>query len=312
MPSPRTLVSRARDRITDAASSARDRARAIAPGAWDLAAEVASDARNVRITGLAAEVAFFAVLSVFPALVAVAAGLGSLDSLAGREVAATVEAEVVSFLERVLTSEASGAIAAVRELFEQDSSSIVTLSGAGAVWAASRGFAALIRALDVVFSVEERRSYVRLRVIALGLAAGTIIMGVVVLAMIVIGPLLGSGHDLADALGFGGVFAVAWDLARWPAAAIALLLWASALMRVAPNRRERVVRDLGGAAVTASTWALASVGLHLYLDLAGGGNQVLGVLGGPLIVLVWLYLLAAGLLLGAVVNRVAEKRRAGA
>lgn len=305
----RAATDRFRQRLHGAAAAAVRRLRRTAPGAVEAGRQVADEWRTVRIGGLAAEVAFFAVLSIFPALVAVGGALGSLDSLVGRDLADSVEAEVVAFLQRVLSSEAAGTIAEVEALFEQGNTGLVTLSTAGAVWAASRGFAALIKALDVVFHVEERRSYLRLRVIALALALGTIAMGVVVLAVVVVGPLLGNGQDLAEALGFGQAFAVAWDWARWPVAALALLTWASALMRIAPNRNEPLHLDLVGAVVAAGLWALSTVGLRLYLAAAGGTNQVLGVLGGPLIVLVWLYLLALGLLFGGVCNHLLERRR---
>src|SRR3990170_4149268 len=81
----------------------------------ELIAEVVDD----RMTGLAAEVAFFAVLSIFPGFLMIASGLGSLEGLLGSEIADEAESAVRSFMNRMLTSDASQAIQAVRDLFDE-------------------------------------------------------------------------------------------------------------------------------------------------------------------------------------------------
>lgn len=84
--------------------------------------------------------------------------------------------------------------------------------------------------------------------------------------------------------------------------------WAATVFHLAPNHRTPWCWDVPGAVVTALWWGLASAGFRLYLSVAAGANQVLGTLGGSLIVLLWLYLMSLGLLLGGEVNAVLAHR----
>ena len=270
--------------------------------------ELMREFKDDRVTGLAAEVAFYGVLALFPGFIAVAAAVGSLETLIGAEAAAEARESVVSFLQRVLTSEASGTIEAVQSLFEGQSTGVLTVGLAGAIWAMSRGFAAVINALDVVYDLEERRSFLRLRGLSLLFSFLTVLVAAVMLAMLVVGPLLGTGHDLAEELGFGDGFVTFWNLLRWPVTVAVLLAWATALFHFAPNHRTPWRWDLAGAVVATVAWLGVTLGFRAYLSFAGGANQVLGALGGALIVLVWLYLLGLGLLVGGEINAILAVR----
>lgn len=279
--------------------------------AVDVTVGVIHESRDDRVTGLAAEVAFFGVLSVFPALLAITAALGWLESLLGRDVALRAQQEVVGLLERVLTDEASGAVDTARDLFARENPGVLTFGVLGALWAMSRGLAAVIRALHQAYDVEERRSYVRVRLTGLGLALGTVLAGAVLLGMFVLGPLFGRGRDLAEAIGAGGGFVFLWNVARPPLAFAVLAAWALVVLHVAPGHGGSWRRDAPGAVLAASLWILVSAGLRLYLEIAARANEMLGALGGALIVLIWLYLLSLGLLLGAELNGVLASRAAG-
>lgn len=270
--------------------------------------EMGREWRDDRVTGLAAEIAFFGLLSLFPALLAVAAALGSLEAVAGQDVAAQAEEEMVEFFRRVLTDEAAGTIDAVQGLFEGSSPGIATIGLVSALWAASRGFSALVNALDVVYDLDERRGYLRVRVTALGLAVATVVVIALILAMLVLGPLFGTGEEVADWLGFGGGFVTFWTWLRWPVGVVLAVAWAATVLHIAPNHRTPWRLDIPGAVVAAICWVGASFGLRVYLGLAVGTEQVLGTLGGSLIILLWLYLLALGLLLGGEVNAVIAHR----
>lgn len=262
-----------------------------------------------RVPGVAAEVAFFGLLGLFPALLAIAAALGSLDGLIGQDLADQARDAVVDGLERFLTDEAGSTIAAVEELFADASPGVLTTGALVTLWAASRGFTAVVNGLDVVYDLEERRSFVRRRFVAVGLALGTVVVMAALVAMVIVGPLLGSGQELADRVGAGGLFATAWDWARWPAMLAALVAWTATIFHLAPNHRSPWRADLPGAVVTTALWLALSLGLRAYLSLAPGANQVLGTLGGALIVMLWLYLLAIGLLVGGEVNAILLRGR---
>src|SRR3546814_16742658 len=107
------------------------------------------------------EVAFCGLLSLFPTLLAMTAALGSLESIIGADLAQRAERAVIDFLQRFLTEDAADTTAAVRELFPESSTGTLTFGVVFALWAASRGFTALVNGLDAVYDLEARRGSVR-------------------------------------------------------------------------------------------------------------------------------------------------------
>lgn len=269
-----------------------------------LGAELFEHAKRDRITGLAAEVAFFVVLSVFPALLVMAAMLGFLDSIVGQDLAQQAQQRVVEFLQRVLTQDAAGTIEVVRELFTKQRTGLLTFSAVAGVWATGRGFASVIRALNVAYDVVEDRNWSRRQAIAIVLSLGTVAMSAVMMTMIVIGPLLGAGGSVADALGVGSLFATAWDWLRVPAVLLVLVAWSATVYHVGPRHGAPWRDDLPGAGLTALWWLLTAFGFRFGVAALSHGNRVFGVLGGPLILLGLIYVLALGLLVGGELNAV--------
>jgi membrane protein len=257
-----------------------------------------------RVTGLAAESAFYVVLAVFPGLLVLAAALGSLELLLGGAIAAEAQEVVVDTLRTLLTERAAPVIDVVRDLFTENRRGVVTLSVALSVWAMTRGFAAVIRALNLAYDLDERRPWLEQRLVALLLSLGSVIAGALVLAAFVSDPLLGGGRALADALGFGEMFVAAWNLARWPLALGVVVVWAASVYRFAPNRHSRFREEMPGAFLTAVFALMASAGLNVYLTVVESANPVLGSLGGGLILLVWLYVFNLGLLIGGELNAI--------
>ncbi len=261
-------------------------------------------------------------LGLFPALVAAAAVLGSLDGVVGRELAAEAEIAVLGFLDRVFTDDASGVLEAVRSLFTERQTGLLTLGLLTAVLAATRSFFGALRALEVVYDLEPtpaRQSVL----IAVLLAMGSVGVLVAMLTLLVLGPLLGGGREVADALGGGDVFRLIWQVLRPPLAFAALVVWAVTVLQVASRGRRLGARpwwnlrgwrqgwrtQVPGGLLTAVWWLAVSFAFRLYLDLASGANPVFGVLGGAMILLIWLYLLSTGLLVGGELNALLARRR---
>jgi membrane protein len=274
-----------------------------------LARRVAAACHQDRVDGLAAEFAFFGVLSTFPGLLVVAALLGSLERLVGHDLANRSEALVLRTMDQVLTSSAAGLRDAVRELFARPSRGIAILAMATALVGLSRAWAVVIRALDLAFRVEEQRPWLHQRLLGLVLALSSVLLVVLGLGMIVADPLLGAGTELAERLGLGRPFAVAWNWLRWPLGFAALVAWAATVYHVAPGRRFRWREALPGAVAAAVLWLVASGGFSLYVRVAASANRVLGTLGGGLIGVLWLYLLALSLLVGGELNAVLHRDR---
>jgi membrane protein len=260
---------------------------------------------------LAAEIAFYAILSIFPAVVALAAMLGFVESVFGLQVAEQVEQAMVDAVNSVLGSGADGVDEAIARLFETSSPGLLGLGLAATFYTVSRAFNGLVNALDVVYDIPETRSAVRTRLLGIGLAVGSIIVAAVVLTMLVVGPAFGTGRELADDLGLGDEFVTWWRWLRVPLVILGLTIWASVMFHVAPNHRTPWRADLPGAVVTMCLWMFGALGFRVYLRFAGeGSNAVFGILGGALTLLLWLYVMGLALLVGGEVNAHLEQARA--
>jgi membrane protein len=274
--------------------------------------ELQREATQDRVTGLAAEVAFFGVLSIFPGLLMVVAAIGSVDAFVGSDLARLSKKQIVDFLQLILTNEARAAIQAVEDLFENGSDGLLTVASLAALVGLSRAFAVLATALNLAYDSEEQRPWLQRRLLGVALSIGTVAMTVFMLVMIVVGPLLGAGTNVARLLGIEEMFNSAWLLVRWPVAFVALVVWATTLFHFVPCRpRPRWREDLPGATLTAILWLVVSLGLNIYLQVAADANPVFSVLGGGLILLIWLYLLSMSLLLGGELNPILHRYRTG-
>lgn len=272
--------------------------------------ELVQELKRERMGALAAEIAFFSMLSLFPGLLMLAASLGYLDALIGQDLAQEAKRAVLDFANLIFTQEASGAIEAVEGLFDSGQTGLLTVASVGALLSLSRAFSGVIDALNLAYDREERRSWWKRRLFGLGFALGALVMGTVLLATVVVGPLFGHGDDIASLIGVEGGFAFLWRYARWPVAALAVVAAITTLYHFAPNKGRTPWRaDVPGAAVATGLSFLASFGVRVYVAIAGDTNPLLGALGGFSIILIWVYLLALSLLIGGEVNALLELRR---
>lgn len=272
-----------------------------------LVVEVVHKADRDRMLGLSAETAFFAVLTLFPALLVVAAVIGQLSVIIGADNARTVEEKSLDFLDTLLTDQASGAISTVRDLFES-STNTLTLATLLALFSLSTAFATLINTVNITYDVPETRGWWRRRWLGLLLGVGTVLTGAIAVTLLVVGPLFGA-NEVVSSIGLSQEYNFLWKYVRWPVAFLALVLWATTMDHLAPARRSRWRYDLPGGFLTALLWLAASWGLNLYLELVVTGSPIFGALGGGLILMTWFYLLCVALLSGAELNAILLARR---
>lgn len=271
-------------------------------------ADVVRKADRDRMLGLAAETAFFAVLTLFPALLVAAAVLGSLGAFVGEDAASRVENATLSFLEGLLTDTARPAVETVRNLFG-GTGSLLTVASVLALASLATAFATLINTVNLTYEVAETRGWWYRRWLGLLLGLGSVLTGAVVVTVLVVGPLFGRGIDLVAGLGLAHPYVAVWRALRWPLAFGSLVLWATAVQHLSPADRHRWRDDLPGGLLTAVLWLVASAGLNLYLTYVVPASPLLGALGGGLILMSWFYLLCVALLAGAELNAVLAARR---
>jgi membrane protein len=261
-----------------------------------------------RILGLAGENAFMGVLTVFPTLLVFAAVLGQLSLVIGDANTDKVKDAVTEFLKQVLTSSAGGVDETVNQLFAT-SGNALTLALVIALMSVAQAFASVLNTVTLAYDVHDHRGWWRRRFIGLLLGLGSVLTGAIMVTALVIGPLFGSAADVPSSLGISDEYTYVWSYIRFPLAFVALVIWATTLFHICPDRPARWRSGLPGALVTAVSWLAASMAFSSYLQFVIPASPVLGALGGGLILMTWLYLLCLGLLIGAEVNATLIARR---
>lgn len=275
---------------------------------------------DARVTGLAAEMTYYAILSFVPLITALGAGFGLLEDLVGRDQVDELEVALIDAMEGFFSAEVTEDIAAplVEGLLDQQRTGLALGSLAVSFWLAGRIFRAAIRALDDAYGVAERRSLLEQWGLSLAFLAGSLVLVILSLALLVVGPLLGVGREVAESVGANSAADLLWEWGRWPVVALVALGFLAWLYRVGPNVDNTWRECLPGALVGLASLGLVSLGFQVYLDLAGPQTPDVGdagqavrlaaqLLGVALAALLYLWLLSISVLVGGVVN--AEWRR---
>lgn len=246
--------------------------------------------RQNRVMGIAAEVSFWALLSVTPLLLVSASALGWLDSVFGLHVADDARDAMTGFV-RDLLGIGNQAVDSIDELFDNPSASGLTFGLLASIYASSRGFTSLIGGIDHITGRDVKRSFLTTRVA--GFVAALLAVPALV-ALLVLANIGSTGFGLPQP--WGSIIAAA----MWPLIALGLTGFALTLLHNSPADRTPMVADLLGAVVAVAIWLGGS--WVAALSLASFGSDVLGILGGSVGLLFWLYLMTSGILIGAQVN----------
>lgn len=266
---------------------------------WELARRTVIDTFADGCPGLAAQLAFYFLLALFPALLfvvsllaylpvdgAVGAMLGRLEAFLPRDALDLVQSEV-------------------KELLHGNQQSLLTLGVAGAIWSSSSAMTAVIGTLNRAYDIEEFRPWWKARLIAIGLSIALAIFVVVALALVI------SGADLAEAaaawLGAGEIFVVVWIVARWPIAFLFVVFAIDLVYYFAPNADTRWVWITPGSLLATVLWLLTSLGFKLYLQYVSNIAVVHGAIGSAIVLLLWFYLSGFAILVGAELNAEIDK-----
>lgn len=252
-----------------------------------IVAEMRHEVRADGLVDAAAGVAFWLLLSLPAAMLAVLASV----SLLGEGLNNDLHDAIDRFIDETFTTEAAGLREAVDSVFEMQRPGLFSISIAIALFTVSRGFAGLIRALDVAYDVEDVRGTVRLRLTALGMAIGTFATIAVSTSLWV------ASRD-------AGIPA----LARVAVALALLVVWSATMFHIGPHHRTPWRYDVPGAVFAAAAWLLLSIGFGWYVRIAGSGNEIVGAAGAALLGLTWLWAACLVFLVGAELNEIIADR----
>ncbi|WP_432504226.1 YihY/virulence factor BrkB family protein [Kineococcus arenarius] len=259
-------------RLEDGAAARRARVRGRNPAL--VLVRAAHRALEVRVPGLAAEIAYYLLVSLVPLVTILGANLGLLRHLLGPGTVEQMEERVVDAVEATLSPELAGDVAVpfVQQLLREEQVGVALTSVAVALWLGSRVFRAAVRTLGDAYRVRERRGFLQLWGLSLVFTAVAVVVTTAFLALAVVGPLLGGGQQLADALGAGAAFRTAWSLARWPVLAVVVTAFLAWLYQVGQNADTRWRDALPGAVLATLGLVVLALGFRAYVEVAGPGT----------------------------------------
>lgn len=257
-----------------------------------------------QCTDLAAALTYYAVLSLFPALIALISLLGVFGQ---------GERSTDTILNLVNEVAPGGTADVLREPLEQFSSSpaagfALVFGILLALWSASGYVGAFSRAMNRIYEIEEGRPFWKLRPVQLGVTIVSILLILVMLVILIIsGPVTDA---VGDALGLGETVQIVWSIVKWPVLALAAVLIIAILYYATPNAKQPKFRWISiGALVALATLLVASFLFGLYVTNFSNYDRTYGSLAGVVIFLLWLWIANLALLFGAEFDAELERGR---
>ena len=257
-----------------------------------------SSADNVPI--LAAGVAFFAFLAIFPAMIAAITLYGIFadpETVAAqvRDLSAALPEQAQPILADQLQSVASASGGALGVS--------LVVSILAALWSASSGTGNLLKAINIAYDEDESRGFLKVRGLALALTLGAIVFLLLTLALVAVVPVV------LNVLPLGPVGTILAQVLRW-VLLVALVVAALAVTyRIAPDRDQpRFSWVTTGSLVATVLWIIGSIAFSLYVNNFGSYNKTYGAIAGVVVLMLWLYLTSYIVLLGAEVNAESERQ----
>jgi len=266
----------------------------------EVARRTLADAWQDNCLGLSAQLAFYFFLGLFPALLVLVTIVAYLpyDSLPELTIALGTVApvEVVGLLQPQLD-----------QLRASDTRGVVTFGVIAALWSCSAAMFSIIDAANRAYKIPVKRAWWRHQLLAIALTLVVAVFIIAALAFMIAGPVVAAW--LARQLGFGYLFVVTWEVIRWPLMVLFAVLGIDLLYYFAPNTTMRWDWLTPGAAVAGALWIGSPLAFRVYNLHLRNFNAAYGAIAGVIVVLIWFYLSALALVIGAELNGVLQKGR---
>lgn len=268
---------------------------------WLLLKDTVNSCIEYRILGLAAEAAFFTLLSLPPLLLGLIALLGYADEWTNTDTVASIQQNILHAAGTVLSDKGVNEIA--RPLLEDVTKAkrpeIISLGFAIAIWSGSRAVNVFIDTITVMYGLDGHRGIVKTRLLSLLLYIVALLIGAVVLPLAVVGP-----DRLVQILPWGTEVV---SVLYWPTVILLSVVFLTTLYHVSVPVRSPWIEDIPGAFVALGMWVLGSFLLRIYLVSQVEGPTIYGSLAAPIAVLLWIGISAFAVLVGAAVNAAIDR-----
>jgi membrane protein len=264
------------------------------PISWrELLSRTWREVNDDNCMGLAAQLSYYFVLALFPALVVVVS-IGSFFPHSTlqevlRALAPFTPTEVLTLIRTQLDA-----------ILADENGGLLTIGMLGALWSSSAALTAIIDTLNRAYDIEESRPWWKVRLLALGLTMGLALFILTAFALVVAGPEM--AHTLADRFGLGQAVATAWTIVQWPIVFALVALGVAMTYYFAPDAEQEWIFLTPGTLLATVLWLCASLGFRYYVQNFSDYNATYGALGGAVVLLLWLYVSGLAVLVGAELN----------
>jgi membrane protein len=264
--------------------------------AWLLLKDTVNSCIEYRVTGLAAEAAFFVLLSLPPLLLSLVGAIGYLDQIIGTDTIDSIRRNILTASATVLSDKGVAQLVRplVDDVFNGGRPEIVSIGFVIALWSGSRAVNVFVDTITIMYGLEGRRGIVATRLLSFLLYVIALVIGAVVMPMLVIGP------DLLVRLVPHGVGLI--QILYWPVVVVLSVAFLTTLYHVSVPARSLWLEDMPGALIALLMWVVGSIVLRVYLTHTVEGPSIYGSLAAPIAVLLWIGVSAFAVLVGAAVN----------
>jgi membrane protein len=263
---------------------------------WKVITEVWNECERDDVLGRSAQLAYYFLFSLFPALLFLATLLAFLP-------VPNLLDNLLFYLGSVLPVDAFKLIRGnVRDVLGNQRPGLLSFALFAALWGASSAMGAIIYSLNIAYSVQESRSWWRQRILAIVLTIGMTIFVMTALTLIFAGGYI--GEKIAMIFGFGTAFHIFYEIARWPFIVGFVLFGLDLIYFLAPNKKMKWKWVTPGAVFALVCWLLISFGLRHYVGRFANYNATYGSIGGVIVLMLWFYLTGLVILIGGEINSV--------
>ena len=265
---------------------------------WVTLKKIVTRVGKQRLFGLSGEIAYNAMLSMFPAILAVLTAIG----LFAESLQSTFKQLAVQ-LSKVAPDQALALIHNfAREITHTKNTGLFSISFIAAIWAASGALSAAMNALDQIAQIppEQARPFWKAKLVSLGLTIGTMFLLVVASFLVFISDLI--VKFLVREISSLSILANVWQLLSWPLALGIVSTAFAFVYRYGPSRWTHGTPIMPGAVLAAVSWAILSALFRLYVANFGNYNRAYGAVGAVIVLMLWLYLSAVVILVGNELN----------
>ncbi len=271
----------------------------------ELGKRVWAEVQEDEVTGRAAQLSYYFLLALFPALLFLTSLLGYF---AGED--SELRVNLFRYLSAVLPGEATEIISkTVTEVTQNSGGGKLSFGILATVWAASNGMGAISESLNIAYDVKETRPWWKTRLVAVGLTLSLSLLIIMALVLVLY------GHDLAELVagkfGLGEAFEWTWKIAQWPVVLAFVALGFALIYYFAPDLEDPAWKWITpGSLIAVALWLLISFAFKAYLSYFNSYSATYGSLGAVIILMLWFYFTGLAILVGGEINSEIEHEMA--